>query len=78
MAKDTPITSFLTEEEAAGLSDAAKGLTAGDLLSSMKGFTHKKSDGPLPQTDAAGALTFADWKTIGGAFARQAMRRQSS
>jgi len=76
MAKDSPITAFLTEEEAAKLTPAAAQLTAGDLLSAMQQFKHKKGD--VPKTAAAEALSDEDWKSVARAFVTQAMRRHTS
>ncbi len=70
MAKDSPITNFLNDEEKAILTPAAAALTAGDLMASMRNHF-----GTGSHTDAGGALTSADWKSIGRAFAAQAARR---
>ena len=76
MAKDTPITSFLNDEEKAKLTPAAAQLTAGDLLSAMQQFKHK--GGEVTKTPAADALSDEDWKSVARAFVTQAMRRYMS
>lgn len=76
MAKDSPITAFLTEDEAAKLTPAAAQLTAGDLLAAMQQFKHKK--GEVAMSEATSGLTNEDWKSVARAFVTQAMRRHNS
>jgi hypothetical protein len=73
MAKDSLITAFLNEEDAAKLSPAARQLTAGDLLGAMKNFNHGK---PSHRTPAMDAMTPADWKTVAKVLPRMAMKKK--
>jgi hypothetical protein len=80
MPKDNPITEYLTPDEQAMLTPAAKELTAADLITALWQFKHKDDPKPVPQgrpklTEKADALTMKDWESVARAFVAQAMRR---
>ena len=78
MAKDTPITSFLSEEEKAMLTPAAAALTAGDLASTIPQKHRKPGKAAAPKSAAAEAMSSEDWRSVGRACATLIKRRHTS
>ena len=78
MAKDTPITSFLSEEEKAMLTPAAAALTAGDLASTVPHKHRKPGTGAVPKSAAAEAMSGEDWRSVARAFATHVKHRHNS